>query len=348
MNRAVVSSILEDDPVPALLDGRLRWHRIYARQSAEAVLLVYEPENDPRGAVAICISHDGRLVSQSHWHNDPALPALAGLVASHPDVIPVRYRPGKRCTLRKGDLFLKCVADARGDLINRCARTLYAAFRAGHLAFGVARPAGWLANARILVQHRLPGAPLVDRLWTPSGQALAARLGAANATLVNAPLTPESRFTYDDQMKRTAKYVKRLSQYVPQSAVASDLLLRKLAWIAPGRADRPTHGAPHAHQWLDGPAGLMLVDFDRFAWGDPELEVATFVAEADFEESSYARAAGEGFREGFETLCPLNPRLFGAYRVHKHIAKALRTATALRPDAAERALAILSEADRYL
>jgi Phosphotransferase enzyme family len=348
MSLALVRALLDDDPVLAMLDPGKQWRRIYGRQTAAAVLLVYEPEDDPRGAVAICISEDGRTISQSHWSADPALPSLAGLVASHPEVVPVRYRPGKRCTLRKGELFLKCVADDRGDIINRNARALYAAAQMGQLGFGVARPAGWLAGARIIVQHRLPGAPIIDQLWSPDGAALAARLGQANASLVKAPLTPGERFTYAHQMKRTAKYVRRLQQYLPQCADIADVLLRKLAWIAPGNADRPTHGAPHAHQWLDGPDGLMLVDFDRYGLGDPEVEVATFLAEADFESSHFALAAGEGFRAGFEAEYPLNPRLLGAYRVHKHIAKALRTATALRVDAAERALAILSQADQYL
>jgi aminoglycoside phosphotransferase (APT) family kinase protein len=93
---------------------------------------------------------------------------------------------------------------------------------------------------------------------------------------------------------------------------------------------------------------LMLVDFDRFGLGDPELEVATFVAEADFESSCYSSAAGEAFRAGFEAKWPLNAKLFNAYRVHKHIAKALRTATALRLDARERALEIISGAERLL
>jgi hypothetical protein len=348
MSRALVSAILDDDPVRAMLDPNRQWRRIYGRQTSAAVLLVYEPDDDPRGAVAICISDDGRTMSQSHWSADPALPALAGLVASHPETMPVRYRPGKRCTLRKGNLFLKCVADDRGAIINRNARALYAAARDGHLAFGVARPAGWLAEARIIVQHRVPGSPIVDQLWSPAGAVLAARLGRANASLVKAPLAPEERFTYEHQMKRTAKYIRRLKQYLPQCADIADILLRKLAWIAPGKADRPTHGAPHAHQWLDGPDGLMLVDFDRYGRGDPELEVATFLAESDFEASRFARMAGDAFRAGFEEEYPLNPRLLGAYRVHKHIAKALRTATALRLDAAERTVAILSHADQYL
>jgi hypothetical protein len=344
MNRQLVRSILTDDPIPKILDGVGRWTRVYGRQSSTEMLLVYEPESGPRNAIAVCIGDGGRTIVQSHWSADPALPALSGLIARHPDVMPVRYRPGKRCTLRKGNLFLKCVADDRGAMINCDARILYRAAQRGQLGFGVARPAGWLAKAKIIVQHRVPGAPVVGCLWSANGAILAARLGEANATLIAAPITPPTRFTYADQMLRTAKYAKRLRQYLPQSAPIYEALLKKLACITPGPADRPTHGAPHAHQWLNGPDGLMLVDFDRFGLGDPELDAATFVAEADFEASRFARSAGKAFREGFEARWPLDPKLFNAYRVHKHVAKALRTATALRLDASERALAILADA----
>lgn len=348
MNQELIRSILTDDPIPNILDGGGHWTRVYGRQSPTAMLLVYEPESGPRNAMAVCISDCGRTIVQSHWSADPALPGLGGLIARHPHVMPVRYRPGKRCTLRDRNLFLKCVADDRGALINRNARILYHAAQRGQLGFGVARPAGWLAKARIIVQHRIPGAPVVKRLWSSEGVRLAQRLGEANASLVAAQIEPLSRFTYTDQMRRTAKYVKRLAHYLPLSAPLSEVLLSRLAAITPGKADRPTHGAPHGHQWLDGPDGLMLVDFDRFGLGDPELDAATFVAEADFEASLFARKSGEAFREGFEARWTLNPRLFNAYRVHKHVAKALRTATALRLDAGERALAILADAGRLL
>lgn len=348
MNRELIRSILTDDPIPAMLGGAKNWTRVYGRQSPAALLLVYEPESEPRNAVAVSISAGGKTVLRSHWSEDAALPALAGLVSRHPDVMPVRYRPGKRCTLRKGHLFLKCVADDRGATINRDAHILYQSAQLGYFSFGVARPAGWLPSARIIVQHRVPGTPIIEQLWSCDGAALARRLGEANASLAAAPIVPPQRFTYADQMRRSAKYAKRLAQHLPQSEPISNALLSKLASITPGHADRPTHGAPHAHQWLDGPDGLMLVDFDRFGLGDPELEVATFVAETDFESSCYSGVAGEAFRTGFEARWPLNAKLFKAYRVHKHIAKALRTATALRLDASERALEIISDAERLL
>jgi aminoglycoside phosphotransferase (APT) family kinase protein len=262
--------------------------------------------------------------------------------------VPVRYRPGKRCTLRKGSLFLKCLADARGETINRDARLLWQAYGEGRLAFGVARPGGWLPAMNMVVQHRVPGESVVDRLWTADGEPLAYRLGRANASLALAGIRPAARFTYADQMKRTAKYARRLAEHMPQAWPVIARLMDRLARVAAGPADRPIHGAPHAHQWLDGPDGAQLVDFDRFGLGDPELEVATFVGEADFERSPHAAATGAAYRAGFEAVLPLDPDLLSAYRVHKHLAKALRTARAVRPDAHARAMAVLAGAGRLL
>ena len=40
----------------------------------------------------------------------------------------------------------------------------------------------------------------------------------------------------------------------------------------------PVHGAPHQHQWLADGQRLGLIDFDRFALGDPELDLAVTLA----------------------------------------------------------------------
>ena len=354
INPALVRRLVEQDPIPAWLGDEHNWQRVYARTSGgNQAVLVYEPAAGASGAVCVALGEPGQPVlggvgpaRRFHWWQDAALPALNCLAARTPRLEPVRYRPGKRCTLRSTTgraLFVKCLADQRGWAINRDARLLHRARRDGLLGFGVARPAGWLGSSRLLVQHAVPGSPVIERLRGAGGAALAARLGAANATLAAAPITPEPRFTYEEQMLRTRKYVARLAHLLPSTLVISADLLKRLATVDPGPADRPIHGAPHAHQWLDGPDGLMLVDFDRFACGDPELDVATFVAEADFENGA-SEDIGRAYRAAFEGRWPLDPALVSAYRTHKHIAKALRVATALRTDAAERALAILDHA----
>ena len=348
MNGDLIRRLVEDDPVPAMLNGAREWRRVFGRISGSGALLVYEPESGATDAMTVTIGENGREIECRPWWSDPALPALGDLVARHRDIVPIRYRPAKRCTLRKGELFVKCVADARGDAINRDARLLHTAERRGYLSFGVARPAGWLPGIRAIAQHRVEGAPVAERLWSPDGLALARRLGSANASLALAPIRPANRFTYADQQARTGKYARRLAKRLPGCSSLLAELMARLSDIAPGPADRPIHGAPHAHQWLDGPDGIKLVDFDRFSLGDPELDAATFVAEADFEASPYAAAAGEAYRQGYESIHRLDPALMLAYRAHKHIAKALRVSTAIRLDAAQRSREVLAGALQLL
>jgi hypothetical protein len=356
MSSTMIETLVHDDPIPHWLGIERLWTRVYGRtDAADRATLVYEPQTGADDAVCVQIGRGGSTlkgvgeIAATHWYDDPALPALKRLRAERRDLRPVRYRPGKRCTMKlqnRRPLFLKCVADDRGALINADARLLQQAARKGLLGFGVARPAGWLRGSRIIAQHALPGAPLVDRLWRDDGAALAQRLGAANASLAASTLRPNTRFDYADQMQRTARYIGRLTKRLPASAAPLDALMQSLGTMEPGAADRPIHGAPHAHQWLDGPDGLMLVDFDRFSLGDPELDVATFVAEADFEDAPGAGAAAAAFTAGYASRWPLNEKLLHAYRIHKHIAKALRSVAAVRTDAAARALDIIRGARR--
>ena len=98
---------------------------------------------------------------------------------------------------------------------------------------------------------------------------------------------------------------------------------------------RCIHGAPHAHQWLDNGDQLGLVDFDGFALGDPELDVATFMAEIDFEDGEKApiAAINQRFLAGYAAVAgPLDEQLLHAYRAHKRLSKALRNAYAIRND----------------
>jgi hypothetical protein len=356
MTSRLIETLIEADPIPAWLGADQTWTRVYGRtQGSNRATLVYEPESGADEAMCVTIGGDGtcvgglRNVSAFAWFEDPALPALAGLRARHKGLRSIRYRPGKRCTLKletERPLFIKCVADDRGRNINADARVLDQARRQGMLGFSVARPAGWLPGLKVIAQHVVAGQPVVPRIW--EDMSLAARLGEANASIAAAPLMLTARFTYDDQMRRTAKYAGRLAKRVAGAEAHLQVLMEQLGTVMPGDADRPIHGAPHAHQWLEGPEGIALVDFDRLSLGDPELDVATFIAEADFEDAPGARQAAAAYAAAFEAVWPINADLLRAYRAHKHIAKALRTASAIRIDSDARSLAILTHARSIL
>jgi thiamine kinase-like enzyme len=102
----------------------------------------------------------------------------------------------------------------------------------------------------------------------------------------------------------------------------------------------PVHGAPHGHQWLNDDSRLGLIDFDRFARGEPELDVATFLAELDGDSalSLPVNALEEGLREGYrDGGVELDVARLDLYRTHKRLAKVTRTAWSLRPDGDSRA-----------
>ena len=350
MNPAAIQILTANDPFPALLGDAATWRRSYGRVDGKGrAVLLYDRSGGRPDTRAVMLTNGPDATSGigaftiAHWADDPLLPALRDVARRWPDAVPVRYRPGKRCTLflpRGGGLFIKALADDRGAGIAADARLLWQAAGAGALDFRVARPAGWLSGARLLVQHKLAGTGVALLLRDAGGAALAQRMGAANASLAQSSLRPARCYDYSWQVERTGKYARRIGKRLPAAIPLLARIMAALGKVTPGRAERPIHGAPHLHQWLMDDAGMLaLVDFDRFGLGDPELDAATFLAEADFED----RFAGIGaaYVAGFASAYPLNHPLVEAYRLHKHVAKAERLLGAVRIDAAERALALL-------
>jgi aminoglycoside phosphotransferase (APT) family kinase protein len=161
-------------------------------------------------------------------------------------------------------------------------------------------------------------------------------------------LRPAYALGASEQLRRSRRVAAELARRVPYLADDVDRLLERLAQSharTAGRPLRPIHGAPHVHQWLEAEDGLGLVDFDRFARGEPELDVATFLAEMDFERGETVGAVKEAFVDGYEEVAGrLDEVVLRAYRCHKRLAKALRTARALRADGDERAQRHLASA----
>ena len=378
-----------DDPIRRLLQkagarrgwwpaGR-RWQRSYARfdeTAAPRCILMYETIGEPQQLCVVEL-HDARPDADEpaqialadaalgwmrieRFPSDPCLPTLAEIIERAGAARIVRYRPRRRCTLRlRGEAnanapWAKVFADERGERIHRESISLHDAARAGALGFHVARPGAWDARLRLLTQGHVAGAPVIDTLHGPHGRELASRMGAACATLAVSPLRPSELHDGETQLARSTRYAAELCRRIP--ALADDVahLLAQLRALhraaAPGRL-RPIHGAPHAHQWLDGPAGLGLVDFDRHCFGDPELDVATFVAETDFEDRARVDvdALNRAFVDAYEDVAgPLDPALLAAYRSHKRLAKALKASRAPRADAAAKATRNLRRALRCL
>ncbi len=273
---------------------------------------------------------------------DPALPGLAGLLAQPGDVRVVRYRPGKRCTLRvnygRVTRYAKVFDDDAGARLFAESEWLWRATQGGALGFVVARPDRYEPETRTLWQHEVTGVPVLEAMAGPDAMPLVQRIGRAAASITGTMLEPALVFDGNSQVERSRRYVRELSRTVPRLAPIAGGLLERLAALHASRGHRllrPIHGAPHPSQWLMSGSGLGLVDFDRLALGDPELDAATFLGELEFEGGLAIPEdrLGGHFLAAYESVAgPLDLELLSAYRAHKRLAKALRMARSFAAD----------------
>ena len=183
---------------------------------------------------------------------------------------------------------------------------------------------------------------MLEVLLSDTGPSLALEMGRANGSLAVSSLSLPSRFGADDQIARTRRYARRLGRLVPTLDDRVRNLIERLVArhrSRPNARTVPLHGSPHAHQWLHQGDGLSLVDFDRAARGHPEIDVATFMTEMDYEDERWPRdAISAAYRRGYESVAgPLDDLLLATYCAHKHVSKALKAARSLRPDGVARA-----------
>jgi len=260
------------------------------------------PDAEP--FAVLTLERAGRMLRVDVFHGlrfdatDVVAPEGAEIVRSH---------PGRRCTVRAGDRFGK--VGVGPELLT--AQQLLWEHR-HELGFAVAEPLGYEAGTLWLGAVRGEPAPL----------ALAERMGAALATLARSSILPPGRSQPDTAAEELIRRVPALRDEV--EALRVD--------IVPG-PPRPIHGSPHPPQWLADGERLGLIDFDKLALGDPEADVAAFMEAAAAEDGGEVAAAA--FRAGYDA--PLDERRLAAYRARRRIAKALRAASALRPDGDERA-----------
>jgi hypothetical protein len=387
-HRATLARLASDEAMLPLL-GRAgeecgwwtaerRWTRTWSRLDVTdppRATLLFETEDAPR---AICVLRQGPdapparspdeiafpdptlgWITLTRFPFDPALPTLACVLNARPGAEVVRYRPGRRCTLRDRGAagepcYVKVFPDDRGARVDREAQELWRAVGAGEIDVRVARPRGFDPELRAVIQSELRGKPAVALLRGTGGARLAERLGRAAASIPAARLAPANVLDAAAELARTRTRARELTRLVPSLAAAVDHALTRLAALharLEPRPLRPIHGSLHPQQWLVDGDRPGLVDFDRLSLGDPELDVATFLAEVDFEDPSVVPVAAvcAAFVRGYRSRWPfLDADLLRAYRAQKRLAKAVRSARALRPDADRRAALHLDHALRAL
>jgi len=344
------------------------WRRVYGKlrpQRSPWAVLVYEAAGAPTVQVRLLeatdpgadgpdgAQRDGDLgpLEILPCTADVALPGLPTVLAALDSPRIVRYHPGNRCTVHggtgSGARYVKVLADDADDQPEVRAR--WAASVSGALSFAVAEPCGWDERSRSSWYGVVRGEPVHLRLTGPEGTHLARQVGSSLGQLAVAPLRPARRDDAASQLARTGRGLARAAAATPALAAGLRRAADSLSQAHDRLGTRPlvaVHGAAHLGQWLvDDTGRLGLVDFDRFAWGEPEFDVATFVVDLR------AAASGQPTEEletavvdGYRAVAgELDPHRLALYVLHRRLAKAARTASSLRPDAEERAAPLLEE-----
>jgi hypothetical protein len=276
---------------------------------------------------------------------DAPLRVIRDMLERAPRSEVVRYRPGRRCTLRvegrKGTWFARVGRGA--SLAHRRTLAVWRAALDGGLAFDVARPLAFDRRRAVAWQEQLMGTPGPVALYGAGGSAVAARMGAAAASLPASATEVDGRADGPACLAEDARAAAVLRAAVPELGPALDELLGRLADLlgrVGDRPRRPVHGDLNPPNWIMGPDRPGLVDFEQLGLGDPELDVATWVVEVEA-ESDAAVPVGDlvaSFTQAYELAGgPLDRRLLAAYRAHRRLWKAVAAARAVRPDGAERA-----------
>jgi hypothetical protein len=353
-----------------LEDGARPWRRTFGRFHPDApgafATLVYERAGEPQeivvveaqarrpatGAAVVLPEADATAwLTARGVIDDRRLGTLAAVLAGPGRRTIVRYRPGLRCTIRVDDdggtRYVKVQPSADIAALHRDAMALWEAAESGRLGFAVAPPDRYDAALHALWQHAIEGEPLKPRLLAPEGAALGEPLGRALATLTTSDLRPAAPPDAWTPLARLRSAGGDLARRVPALEPEAADVLRRIEALdrAVGeRVKRPIHGAPHPAQWLQAGDRLGLVDFDRFALGDPELDIAVLLAEIE-DESRAPAGLDRSVVEGYEAAAgPLDRRLLVAYRAAGRLATARRYARAVRPDGPRRAERALAQA----
>jgi Phosphotransferase enzyme family len=296
---------------------------------------VVESRLPERAGVPAC--HVGELAAVLQLY--PVDLRLPGLVEAAAGAELVRYKPGRRAVLRyrRGErvVYGKLRADDAGRSHMAVARSLIAA--------GVATPTPleYRPALRMTVHAEAPGGRLAEKrgadleVWMePVADALA-RLQATSIADLPA-------FSVERELEDLRAAAETAAALLPELRGAIDRLAARL--IADFTDVRPRarviHGSFHDDQVLVGPAGVILLDLDSVAVGDPLLDVGHF--------ASYLGAAGQhGARSRFLDACTPGPEalLFEAAALVRWSSLPFRTLEPDWPAAVEQRLKL---ADRCL
>lgn len=218
----------------------------------------------------------------------PGIGSAGWRVSGHrSELLSIRYKPEKRFiarvrmelkndttqTIEPLDAFLRFFPDDRGDVIHRLATTL----RASNFGAYVPAPLGSLADGRLFVERAVPGKSLLEATLggTADARAIVGTLSVLYALDGDGATGPSPA----ELVVGAEASVGDLTAALPDETARARRLLSGLENnMPPTRAESLIHGDLHPQQFIEGPHGLVLVDFERMAKGDPVQDLGNFLA----------------------------------------------------------------------
>jgi Ser/Thr protein kinase RdoA (MazF antagonist) len=254
---------------------------------------------------------------------EPPLSEALGERVRVDEVVVVRHKYGRRCTLRYtltpatgGEplrVYAKTFASERGPRVFRALEALVEGWSRPP-AVVIPEPVAYVRSCKLLLQREVPGASARSR-FLAGDRALAMRAAEALAGLHRSGARLERVHTLTDELAAARSRVERLEGAAPR---ARRCLAKLEAALAAPRAwrERPVHRDFYHDQLLLFGDALGILDFDDAKMSEPAVDVANFLAHLRLlaiEEPGRAELvddAAEAFRERAHALDPsLDPDL---------------------------------------
>ena len=211
----------------------------------------------------------------------------------------VRYKPGKRCTIRydvcwetggrkrQWQIFGKMVAGEKGSETYQQMMNLWHRSHVQPDAFGVAQPLGHHAEIRMTWQAALPGVPLSEAMASTHAETLIKAAGKGLADLHRSALVPSARQGIADHLAAAQAETAELAKAYPQFTGVLQTLVTGIEQrmpVLPPDQERPIHRDFHVNQLLVHEGRLFIFDFDDFSMGDPMQDLAFFIVDLHYRD----------------------------------------------------------------
>lgn len=274
-------------PVLPDLTGPLQLHNVYYypgrtlqavwQVGHDVVTIEAVPAGRPQSAIP------GTYLGDRPWvarvlPDDPALPTLAGAVdEAGADADLFSYLPGRRAVLGDPTRVIK-VSTPQGAAAAHLRQV--ALWSAPSRRFRMPRPLSVDAGRGLRVEQRVTGLPVESGLGRMSPAVLAALVAGELATLhaCAPPLDLPQSGALELVTRVQHKTLRTLRRALSPVAAHAEQVVAELASRVPAPGGPPVmvHGDCHlANLVLDG-GGLIFLDLDDVAVGQPELDLAVF------------------------------------------------------------------------